>query len=134
MRKLSIGLMLIPCVLWAGAVWADPHKAPVPKTGQVICWDVGNIIPCANTGQDGELQKGVALPTPRFTDNSNGTITDRLTGLIWLKNANCPNATRDSQTALNDVTSLNTNGTMNGNNCGDTSKEGVIRPTGVYRI
>ena len=25
----------------------------------------------------------------RFTDNDNGTITDRRTGLIWLKNANC---------------------------------------------
>jgi hypothetical protein len=34
------------------------------------------------------LQKGVAWPTPRFTDNNNGTVTDNLTGLIWLKNAN----------------------------------------------
>jgi hypothetical protein len=25
----------------------------------------------------------------RFTDNGNGTITDKLTGLIWLKEANC---------------------------------------------
>ncbi|MFO1421387.1 MAG: DUF1566 domain-containing protein [Candidatus Competibacteraceae bacterium] len=25
----------------------------------------------------------------RFADNGNGTITDSLTGLIWLKNANC---------------------------------------------
>lgn len=41
------------------------------------------------TGDDGALQKGVAWPTPRFTDNSNGTVTDNLTGLIWLKNANC---------------------------------------------
>ncbi len=24
-----------------------------------------------------------------FTDNSNGTVTDNLTGLIWLKDANC---------------------------------------------
>jgi len=28
-------------------------------------------------------------PNPRFTDNLNGTITDNLTGLIWLKNADC---------------------------------------------
>ena len=28
-------------------------------------------------------------PIARFTDNGNGTVTDRLTGLIWLKNANC---------------------------------------------
>ncbi|MFZ4789471.1 MAG: DUF1566 domain-containing protein [Candidatus Competibacteraceae bacterium] len=25
----------------------------------------------------------------RFTDNSNGTMTDSITGLIWLKDANC---------------------------------------------
>ncbi len=28
-------------------------------------------------------------PTPRFNDNSNCTVTDNLTGLIWLKSANC---------------------------------------------
>lgn len=28
-------------------------------------------------------------PSPRFTDNGNGTVTDNLTGLIWLKWACC---------------------------------------------
>jgi hypothetical protein len=37
------------------------------------------------------LQKGVASPTPRFTDNNNGTVTDNLTGLIWMKNASNDN-------------------------------------------
>jgi hypothetical protein len=58
------------------------HKgnyAPVPKTGQTSTYAMGD---------DGELQKGVASPTPRFTDNNNGTVTDKLTGLIWLKNVN----------------------------------------------
>ena len=27
--------------------------------------------------------------SPRLTDNSNGTVTDNLTGLTWLKNASC---------------------------------------------
>ena len=27
-------------------------------------------------------------PSPRFTDNNDGTVTDNLTGLVWLKNAN----------------------------------------------
>ena len=31
----------------------------------------------------------MAWPSPRFTDNGNGTVTDNLTGLIWLKNASC---------------------------------------------
>jgi hypothetical protein len=56
-----------------------PNYAPVPKTGQTSTYA---------TGDDGELQKGVASPTPRFTDNNNGTVADNLTGLIWLKNVN----------------------------------------------
>ena len=32
---------------------------------------------------------GVEWPNPRFTDNLDGTATDNLTGLIWLKDANC---------------------------------------------
>jgi hypothetical protein len=101
----------------------------VPQTGQVLCYDSDGLpaIPCPGTGQDGALQKGVELPTPRFTDNGNGTIKDKLTGLIWLKNANCPGGSRNWQTALNDVASLNAAGTMNGNNCGDTSKGGSHR-------
>lgn len=52
----------------------------VPKTGQTISYGIGD---------DGDLQKGIAWPDPRFTDNSDGTVTDNLTGLIWLQNANC---------------------------------------------
>ena len=65
---------------------------PVAKTGQTTCYtgDSPYIqIGCEGTGQDGEYQKGVELPNPRFTDNENGTVTDNLTGLIWLKDANC---------------------------------------------
>jgi hypothetical protein len=40
-------------------------------------------------GDDGDLQKGVSASLPRFTDNGDGTVTDKLTGLVWLKNANC---------------------------------------------
>ena len=64
--------------------------APVPQTGQTICYtDVGQEIDCADTGQDGDFQAGVEWPVPRFTDNGDGTVTDNLTGLVWLKNANC---------------------------------------------
>ena len=54
------------------------NYAPVPKTGQTTPYAAGD---------DGTLKKGVAWPTPRFTDNNNGTVTDKLTGLIWMKNA-----------------------------------------------
>lgn len=60
------------------------------RTGQTRCYDTsGTQISCAGTGQDGEIQAGRPWPTPRFVDNSNGTITDNMTGLTWLKNANC---------------------------------------------
>lgn len=60
------------------------------KTGQSQCFDqTGNSLPCAGSGQDGEIQAGLAWPTPRFTDNQDGTVTDKLTDLIWLKQAGC---------------------------------------------
>ncbi|MGB3365169.1 MAG: DUF1566 domain-containing protein [Thermodesulfobacteriota bacterium] len=40
-------------------------------------------------GDDGDLQVGVVTPEPRFTDNSNGTITDNLTGFVWTTDAGC---------------------------------------------
>ncbi|OGW13930.1 MAG: hypothetical protein A2035_03980, partial [Nitrospirae bacterium GWA2_42_11] len=54
-------------------------QAPIrlPKTGQTTCYDnSGIIVACAGTGQDGDLQRGVAWPSPRFTDNGDGTVTD----------------------------------------------------------
>jgi hypothetical protein len=59
---------------------ASSAPAPVEKSGQTTSYA---------TGDDGDLEKGVAWPNPRFTDNLDGTITDNLTGLIWLKDANC---------------------------------------------
>ena len=57
------------------------------------------------SGDDGALEKGVAWPATRFTDNQNGTVTDHVTGLIWLKNAGCFNPT-NWDTALTDVNTL----------------------------
>jgi hypothetical protein len=50
-----------------------------PKTGQQYTF---------YPEDDGYLKKGTAWPTPRLVDNSNGTVTDRLTGLMWTKDAN----------------------------------------------
>lgn len=58
------------------------HLSPVehvPRTGQTSLYF---------TGDDGDSQAGSTWPTPRFTDNDNGTVTDNLTHLVWLKNAN----------------------------------------------
>ncbi len=74
--------------------------APVEKTGQTTSFA---------TGDDGELERGVAWPNPRFTDNLDGTITDNLTNLIWDKNAN-RFGQRDWNTALSDCNNLADNG------------------------
>jgi len=55
------------------------ERSRVAKTGQTKPY---------KTGDDGDLEKGVAWPTTRFTDNGNGTVTDNLTGLMWAKDAN----------------------------------------------
>lgn len=63
--------------------------AAVAKTGQTTCYDAGgSVIPCAGTGQDGDLRAGVAWPSPRFAvgaDLMDGCVTDNLTGLIWTR-------------------------------------------------
>jgi hypothetical protein len=57
----------------------------VSETGQTRCFDTLVEIICSGTGQDGDLRAGVKWPTPRFTDNGNGTVTDHLTGLVWVQ-------------------------------------------------
>ncbi len=87
----------------------------LPETGQTKSYD-------ANTPQkdDGALQAGVSWPSQRFADNGDGTVTDRLTGLMWLKNANCFDL-KDWSTALSDAKTLanGTCGLIDGSNAGD---------------
>ncbi len=105
MRSLLVGAMM--CLLWSvpvlgqqAAVFLDGFEtadtsawwapARVGETGQSTCFDgAGMQIACAGTGQDGDLRGGVAWPTPRFVDNGDGTVTDKLTALVWLKDASC---------------------------------------------
>lgn len=64
-------------------VWPIRDGQPVsfgavalPVTGQATCYNAnGNLIACTGTGQDGELQKGVAWPTTRFTTNGDQTTS-----------------------------------------------------------
>jgi hypothetical protein len=109
-RALLISLSLVLALVGWSAVGADDgfyvipvmrgKYAPVPKTGQTTSYA---------TGDDGDLKKGVAWPTPRFTDNNNGTVTDNLTGLIWMKNANAFGMRTWAQ-ALSDANGLHDDG------------------------
>jgi hypothetical protein len=71
-------------------------KIGVPRTGQTTTYAPGD---------DGDLQKGVIWPEPRFVDHGDGTVTDKLTGLVWLKNANCfgPKTWADALTESNNL-------------------------------
>jgi hypothetical protein len=61
----------------AGSMKSPP--APVPKTGQTNSYAAGD---------DGDLQKGVAWPDPRFTVQENTNVAqDNLTGLMWTRDA-----------------------------------------------
>ena len=52
--------------------------APVLKTGQL-----GTFV----ARDDGDLQMGFAWTSPRFVSHGDGTVTDTLTGLMWMQNA-----------------------------------------------
>ena len=88
----------------------EPGYGGVPQTGQTTSYE---------TGDDGDLERGVVWPDPRFTDNRDGTVTDNLTGLIWLKKANCE-AGRSWSAALTFANSLydGWTGDPNGGDCG----------------
>jgi len=69
----------------------------VPQTGQTDSYE---------DGDDGYLQRGLPWPDPRFTDNEDGTVTDNLTQLIWLKNADSFGQRRSWSDALTDCNAL----------------------------
>jgi len=97
----------------SGLINACPADGPAPvqKTWQTTSYAVGD---------DGDLGKGVPWPNPRFSDNEDGTVTDNLTGLIWLKDADCFGY-RTWNLALSDCNELTTGecGLTDGSAAGD---------------
>ncbi len=95
----------------------NPYQAFVGKSG------AGNISGYTLvTGEDGDLQKGVQTQGPRFLDNGDGTVTDNLTGLIWLQDISDPcfsdKPWAGAITSCNDLTS-GTCGLTDGSQAGD---------------
>jgi hypothetical protein len=80
-----IGLLALPGFAAAAGV------VQLPATNQTSCFDANGIQRnCAGTGEDGDNQAGVAWPTPRFDVKNDGTVKDKLTGLVWSRHANAP--------------------------------------------
>ena len=95
MKKMSYVVGVL-CLAAAVVYAAGTGTIILPKTG---------VTSGYTTGDDGYLRKGVAWPTPRFIDSANGTVTDMLTGLVWLKKADCyPAQTWNS--AINSASAL----------------------------
>ncbi len=104
-----------------------PPTISLPKTGQTTCFDdAGSVVDCSGTGQDGEVQAGMAWPDPRFeltycdasgpcTDQSTDcdgnadtdTITDLLTGMMWSRSLDLAAGGAPWQQALDTVTNIN---------------------------
>ena len=52
----------------------------LPKTDQAVIY---------TPADEAYIQEKIEWPAPRFTDNGDGTVTDSLTGLMWLKDGGC---------------------------------------------
>ena len=105
--------------------FATAASVNLPKTGETSCYnDSGQLPSCAGTGQDGEKTIGAAWPIPRFTDKGDGTVSDDLTGLLWLKDSKCAALNPTSPTNLtggsNWIDALTLAGTLATGACGLT--------------
>ena len=60
----------------------------IHQTGQTSCYDEqGKELECSQTRQDGRFRHGTSWPRPRF-EVDGLVVLDRLTGLVWPRNAN----------------------------------------------
>lgn len=73
----------------SNAIWAVKG---VGTGGAVQLQSTGFYLPYS-AGDDGSVQAGVPQIYPRFVDKHDGTIVDTMTGLVWLKQADCIHAT-----------------------------------------
>jgi hypothetical protein len=88
---------------WSITVY-DGNVGGYTRTNPLYVWPVREGI-------------GFTLPTPRFDNNGDGTVTDNLTGLIWLRDANCFGV-------QNWAAALNLANTLNSGECGLTDGSG----------
>ncbi len=119
----------------------EKQKYRVPQTGQTNCWQAPTLLPdsphattsCVATGQDGELQAGIAPPADRFVNNGDGTLTDIFTDLVWTIRADCGDDLSWGQ-ALVFASTLN--GLPDTNECSlrDGSRAGSWRIPNVFEL
>lgn len=84
--------------LWLNSLFDTSTNclAPIAKSGQRYSFEFND---------DGDLEPGVCVPDSRFVDHQDGTVTDRLTAVTWLRANDCigPLTWADALDALNDL-------------------------------
>jgi len=76
-------------------------SAAVVMTGQTLSFAVGDDAWWHTN------EVGVAWPAPRFTDHDDGTVTDHLTRLMWVKDADLPGGRLTWDAALDFCNAMN---------------------------
>ena len=101
--------------VWAVRGSGAAGTAQLQATGLYAFW---NGYVATAPGDDATLQMGVRLTYPRWVDNNNGTVTDTMTGLVWLKEANCIHDTWSNAIALVNSLASGTCGLTDGSTAG----------------
>ncbi|WP_419780699.1 DUF1566 domain-containing protein [Maridesulfovibrio sp.] len=84
MKKITLMFIFAATLICATHAWAGNY--PIVDSGQEACFDNSQQIQCpakddAFYGQDAQYKGN----QPRYKDNGDGTISDLVTGLMWVK-------------------------------------------------
>ena len=103
--KVYRGMKYASYMVWPVRVEREP--VTVFQTGQQGCYDAdGHNISCKNARQDGAFCIGRPWPEPRFKADAR-TVSDRLTGLMWSREADCREAPLTWHEALGRIEAMN---------------------------
>jgi len=94
------------------SIAAVGHSYAANKAGKIktTCYDFNEwIVNCSEIGQEGKSHiPDSKASAPRFRDNRDGTVTDTISGLMWLKDGLCF-GTRSWEGALEAIKGFNSN-------------------------
>jgi hypothetical protein len=97
-RAVLLTSMLVTSVL-AAVAWGPFANKLALAEGEVEPAATGQTA-SYRSGDDGDLQQGVAPPDPHFVNNGDGTVTDDSTGLVWTQTANAAASTSNWNDAV----------------------------------
>ena len=118
----------------------SPHKviSAYLQTGQITCHDArGSSIDCTGSGQDADFKRGVPWPAPRF-EVLDEAVLDRLTRLVWTRNANMAEFPLAWQEALDFIAIMNRDNlslpkkVKSFNPRAHAGRDGVVRKSAEY--